>query len=268
MWQESIFSKYSAGMGNTPSVSCSRTTPAKERPPRSVNDMDLWFSGSAHGVPIELPCLRWQSKATREPNSPRHSRHLNPSDIGTCALPSGFPRPAPRRMLWNLKFNLHQFSARDSDAQYSPWSNTETKHNTKRLRTTPCMVTYGSVAWFCTHRGWQWLHHMILNENQNDQNVRSSDSQQIRRISENYTLENKTRSVYSPNMQCTLSLNNVHKAHNVTAEIYWVNFDNLNTRAGQRLVRHRHVDEEPADEEAFPASVEWNMVSLQLCIRK
>ena len=79
--------KYSAGMGNTPSVSCSRTTPAKERPPRSVNDMDLWFSGSAHGVPIELPCLRWQSKATREPNSPRHSRHLNPNYSGTCALP-------------------------------------------------------------------------------------------------------------------------------------------------------------------------------------
>ncbi len=164
MWQESIFSKYSAGMGNAPSVSCSRTTPAMEWPPRWVNDMDLWFSGSAHGVPVELLCLRWQSKAsTREPNSPRHSRHLNPYDIGNCLLPSGFPRPAPRRMLWMaFTCKLHQFSARDSDAQYSPWSKTETTHNTKRIRTTPCMAIDGSVAYFCTHHGWLY----ILNQTQ------------------------------------------------------------------------------------------------------
>ena len=74
------------------------------------------------------------------------------------ALPSGFPRPAPRRMLW-MAFDckLHQFSARDSDAQYSPWSNTETKHNTKRIRITPCMAIDGSVACLCMHHH-GWLH--------------------------------------------------------------------------------------------------------------
>ena len=56
-----------AGMGNTPRVSCWRRIPAAWSS-RSVIDMDLWFLGSAHGVPTDAMCLRWTSMACRESN--------------------------------------------------------------------------------------------------------------------------------------------------------------------------------------------------------
>ena len=42
---------------NTPRVSCQRRIPAKELSPRAVNDMDLKFLGSAHGLPTDAMCL-------------------------------------------------------------------------------------------------------------------------------------------------------------------------------------------------------------------
>ena len=53
---KSAFSEQkNAGMDNTPRVSCWRRIPAAWSP-RSVNDMDLWFLGSAHGVPNDCVC--------------------------------------------------------------------------------------------------------------------------------------------------------------------------------------------------------------------
>jgi hypothetical protein len=46
----SIFWVKNSGMGNTPRISCWRRIPA-DWSPLSVNDMDLEFLGSAHGVP-------------------------------------------------------------------------------------------------------------------------------------------------------------------------------------------------------------------------
>ncbi len=127
-------------------------------------------------------CRRWQSMPIHELNSPSQWAHLKPNDIGNCFLPTGFPWPAPRRILW-MAFNLMlQFSARgwNSDAHDpTAWFccnffKIETKHNTKRLRTAPCIAMNGSVAWLCyilcMHPGWFKFH--ILNEN-TDQNVRS-----------------------------------------------------------------------------------------------
>ena len=51
-----------AGMGNTPRVPCWRRIPAAWSP-RSVNDMDLWFLGSAHCVPNDELCLQWMCMA-------------------------------------------------------------------------------------------------------------------------------------------------------------------------------------------------------------
>ena len=98
-WSENFSAKQTSGMGNTPRVSCWRRVPAAWSP-RSVIDMDLWFLGSAHGVPTDPLCLRWQSMACRESNSFLQWTHLKPNAIGNRLGPSGFPLPAPRRMLW------------------------------------------------------------------------------------------------------------------------------------------------------------------------
>ena len=161
-----FLSKTNAGMGNTPRVSCWRRIPAAWSS-RSVNEMDLWFLGSAHGVPNDELCLRWMSMAYRESNSFLQWAHLKPNDMGNLFGPSGFPLPAPRRMLsvdCDFKFNLLQGSASgqiDSDC-----SETGTKHNSKRrIRTIRivCIATDWSVAWMCTHHG-LWFQN--LNEKQ------------------------------------------------------------------------------------------------------
>ena len=122
--------KQTSGMGNTPRVSCWRRIPAVWSP-RSVIDIDLWFLGSAHGVPTDPLCLRWQSMACSESNSFLQWTHLKPNAIGNRLGPSCFPLPAPRRMLWVALNLLHQFSAGGQiDANCSE---TETKHNTKRI---------------------------------------------------------------------------------------------------------------------------------------
>ena len=117
-----------AGMGNTPRVSSWRRIPAAWSS-RSVIDMDLWFLGSAHGVPTDAMCLRWTSMACRESNSALHSTHLKPNAIGKRLGPSGFPLPAPRRMLW-IAFNWLQFST--SGQLDDNCNDTGNKHNTKR----------------------------------------------------------------------------------------------------------------------------------------
>jgi hypothetical protein len=109
--------------------------------------------GHWHGLVVPGICTRWrwQSMACRESNSFLLWTHLKPNAIGNRLGPSGFPLPAPRRMLW-IAFNLLQFSA--SGQIDANCSETETKHNTKRrIRTTLCIATDGSVAWMCTHHG-------------------------------------------------------------------------------------------------------------------
>ena len=165
---KSAFSEQkNAGMGNTPRVSCWRRIPAAWSP-RSVNDMDLWFLGSAsaHGVPNNELCLWWMSMACRESNSFLQWAHLKPNDMGNLFGPSGFPLPAPlpapRRMLW-LDFNLLQISV--SGPIDANGSETGTKHNTKRsIRTTLCIAIDGSVDWTCTDYITIWM--------KNNQNVR------------------------------------------------------------------------------------------------
>ncbi len=95
-WCEHFWAKQKSGMGNTPRVSCWRRIPAAWSP-RSVIDMDLWFLGSAHGVPTDQLCLRWQSMACRESNSFLQWTHLKPNAIGTRLGPSGFPFPGDSR---------------------------------------------------------------------------------------------------------------------------------------------------------------------------
>ena len=90
-----------AVLGNTPRVSCCWRISA-EWSPRAVHDMDLELLGSApwHGVPTNEMCLRWMFMACSESNSLLQLAHLKPNDIGNLFRPSGFPRPAPQRMLW------------------------------------------------------------------------------------------------------------------------------------------------------------------------
>ena len=91
---KSAFSEQkNAGMGNTPRVSYWLRILAAWSP-RSVNDIDLWFLGSAHGVPNDELCLRWMSMAYRESNSFLQWAHLKPNDMGNLFGPSGFPLPA------------------------------------------------------------------------------------------------------------------------------------------------------------------------------
>ena len=153
LWRVEVrffWAKQTSGMGNTPRVSCWRRIPAAWSP-RPVIDMDLWFLGSAHGVPCAELCLRWTSMACRESNSFLQWTHLKPNAIGNRLGPSGFPLPGPRRMLW-IAFNWLQCSA--SGQIDANCSETGTKHNTKRrIRTTLCIATDGSMAWMCTHHG-------------------------------------------------------------------------------------------------------------------
>ena len=135
-------------MGNTPRVSCWRRIPAKECPPRAVNDMDLEILGSAHGVPTDALCLWWVSMPIRESNSLLQWAHWKPNDSGNCSTPLGCPLPAPRRMLW-MAFNLQQFSG-PIDVNVPE---TETEHDTINKRTTLCIATDRSAARMCTHHG-------------------------------------------------------------------------------------------------------------------
>ena len=198
VWQASILCKKNDSMCFTPRVSCWRRISVKEWSPRPVNDMDLEFLGSAHGVPTDELCLRWTSMPARDPNSLLRWRHLKPNDSGTCLGPSGFPRPTPPCMLW-MAFNLMlQFSASgwlgDLDA-HDPTAcccETGTKHNTKRIHTTTCIAMDGSGAWLCTHH--DWFH--ILNKN-TDPNVR------ILTLNQNQKYQNQKmvarRIAHSPN---------------------------------------------------------------------
>ena len=158
-------------MGNTPRVSCWRRIPAKEWSPRAVNEMDLEFLGSAHGVPTDELCRRWTSMPARDPNSLLQQAHWKPNDSGNCFGPSGFPLPAaaPWRtgMLW-MAFNLLQFSAGGPIDPNCSRAKTGVKHNTKRIRTALCIAiaSDGSEAWMCTHHH-DGRFHYIPDKNQN-----------------------------------------------------------------------------------------------------
>ena len=162
-----------SGMGNTPRVSCWRRIPAAWSP-RSVNDMDLWFLGSAHGVPTDVLCLRGMSMACRESNSLLQWAHLKPNDMGNLFGPSGFPLPAPlpapRRMLSvDCDFNLNVLQRSASGPIDSNRSLTGAKHNSKRrIRTIRimCIATDWSIAWMCTHHGLLQVDRDNLNEKQ------------------------------------------------------------------------------------------------------
>ncbi len=72
-----LWAKETSGMGNTPMVSWwRRTWIPTPWSTRSVIDMDLWFLGSAHGVPTNKRRLRWTSMACRESNSFLKLTHL------------------------------------------------------------------------------------------------------------------------------------------------------------------------------------------------
>ncbi len=104
-----FWSKQTSGMGNTLRVSSWWRILAAWLT-WSVNDMDLWFLGSAHCVPTGKMCLWWMSMACRESNSFLQWTHLKPNAIGNRLGPSGFPLPALWRMRW-IAFNWLQFSA-------------------------------------------------------------------------------------------------------------------------------------------------------------
>ena len=167
----SIFWELNAGMGSTPRVSCWRRLPANWSP-RSVKDMDLEFLGSAHGLPTDETCLRWMSMTCRDSNSLLQWAHLKPNDIGNRFGPSGFPLPAPRRMLWiALPVNLLQFSASDPVDPNCSRGETGIQYNTKRIRTTLCIAIAsngdGSMAWMCTHPGRFQILNFWKKKNQN-----------------------------------------------------------------------------------------------------
>ena len=159
-------------MGNTPRVSCWRRIPA-DWSPRSVNDMDLEFLGSAHGVPTNELCLRWMSMAWRDSNSLLQWEHLKPNDIGNRFGPSGFPLPAPRRMPWiALPVILLQFFTSDPVDPNCSRVETGIKYNTRRIRITLCIAIAsngdGSMAWICTHHG---RFHILKEEKPKSQKV-------------------------------------------------------------------------------------------------
>jgi hypothetical protein len=120
-----------------------------------------WTCGSwdLHTVlqPTRRVCddSRWPGHAVNQTRS-YSGRIWSPMLFMICTRlgPSGFPLSAPRRMLW-IALNLLQFSASGQiDANCSDFSETETKHKTKRrIRTILCIATDGSVAWMCTHHG-------------------------------------------------------------------------------------------------------------------
>jgi hypothetical protein len=201
----SAFSEHSqnktAGMGNTPRVSCWRRIPAAWSS-RSVIDMDLWFLGSAHGVPTDAMCLRWTSMACRESNSALHSTHLKPNAIGKRLGPSGFPLPAPRRMMW-IAFNWLQFSTSGQLADNC--NDTGNKHDAKRnKRTTLCIATKGSVACKCTHHGL-----VSKSEWKNIKNVRKI-SERFNRGIQSKLWNAMWLIAHSPNTQGTLTLDVKH----------------------------------------------------------
>ena len=98
--------------------------------------------------PADELCQRWMSMACCESNSFLQWAHLKPNDMGNLFGPSGFPLPAPRRMLSvdrDFKFNLLQGSASGQIDSYC--SETGTKHNSKRRITIRivCIATDWSV---------------------------------------------------------------------------------------------------------------------------
>ena len=114
-------------MGNTPRVSCRRRIPA-EWSPRAVNDMDLEFLGSAHGVPTNMLCLRCWAMPARESNSLLQLAHLKPNDSGNCFGPSGFPLPAPRSMLCEWRSTYSNFLSVALSMPMSPKLELNTTH--------------------------------------------------------------------------------------------------------------------------------------------
>ena len=214
-----------AGMGHTPRVSCWRRIPAAWSP-RSVNDMDLWFLGSAHSVPTDVLCLRCIFMACRESNSLLQWAHLKPNAVGNLFGPSGFPLPeplqvpAPWRMLW-LDFNLLQTWISASAPNDANCSETGTKNNTQRRIRTPrilCKATDWSVAWMCTHHG---LFHN-LNEKQpkcqNDK-LKINESNAIKTIQCNAAHCTPTQNVMRAHAQSITFIMRIEQL----PKTYWVN---------------------------------------------
>jgi hypothetical protein len=145
--KESIF--WASWMGNTLWVSWWWRIPAAWLS-RSVIDMDLWFLGSAHGVPTNKGCLRWTSIACSESNSFLQWTHLKPNAIGSRWGPSGFPLPAPRRMP-SIAFKWLQFSASGQIADGTKQNGT--KHNTKKKNTHNPMHCDWCISGMNVHAG-------------------------------------------------------------------------------------------------------------------
>ena len=74
-----------AGMAVAPRVSCCRRIDDATLA-RAVNDRDLLFSGSAHGVPWDVGCRRWQSMPVFESNSLLQWAHRYPNACGALLL--------------------------------------------------------------------------------------------------------------------------------------------------------------------------------------
>ena len=74
-----------AGMAVAPRVSCCRRIDDATLA-RAVNDRDLLFSGSAHGVPWDVGCRRWQSMPVFESNSLVQWAHRYPNACGAALL--------------------------------------------------------------------------------------------------------------------------------------------------------------------------------------
>ena len=158
--------KTNAGMGNTPRVSCWRRIPAAWSP-RSVNDMDLWFLGSAHGVPNDELCLRWMSMACSEIKLVRIKTF---SDRRVSLFPHLFPHLDACCQSTVTSTSTWTCCNVPPVAQSIPIArklalNTIAKEEYAQsvLCGNMCIATDWSVAWMCTHHG-LWIHN--LNEKQ------------------------------------------------------------------------------------------------------
>ena len=92
-----------AGMAVAPRVSCCRRIEDATLA-RAENDMDLLFSGYAHGVPRDVGCRRWQSIPVFESNSRVQWAHQYPNACGSFLLTAGMSPLAGRIMKVTDKF--------------------------------------------------------------------------------------------------------------------------------------------------------------------
>ncbi len=110
--------------------------------------MDLEFMGSAEDVPMELPCRRWISMPTCDPNSPPQYAHLKPNEIGNFFRSPGIPPSAARRT-----FELMLIFASLGVVQACTASKTFTPDNTWKIHASQCTSMDASLAWMYSRHG-------------------------------------------------------------------------------------------------------------------